>query len=145
MSVKRIGVLTSGGDAPGMNAAIRSVVRSGIYYGMEVYGIERGYAALIASMPEKITAPEIVVPSVIKRGEEFKCSIRMKNQPQSVRITIISPENKEIDHYTKNIYLPNGKGEYKFIPALNDVCGEWKIKVRDIVSGLQKEMSFVLK
>ena len=108
-------------------------------------GIERGYAALIASMPEKITAPEIVVPSIIKRGEEFKCSIRMKNQPQSVRITIISPENKEVDHYTKNIYLPNGKGEYKFIPALNDVCGEWKIKVRDIVSGLQKEMSFVLK
>ena len=45
--MKRIGLLTSGGDAPGMNAAIRAVVRSGIYYGMEVYGIERGYAGLI--------------------------------------------------------------------------------------------------
>ena len=40
-------MLTSGGDAPGMNAAIRAVVRSGIFYGMEVYGIERGYAGLI--------------------------------------------------------------------------------------------------
>ncbi len=45
--MKRIGLLTSGGDAPGMNAAIRAIVRSGIYFGMEVYGIERGYAGLI--------------------------------------------------------------------------------------------------
>ncbi|MBQ5929888.1 MAG: ATP-dependent 6-phosphofructokinase, partial [Clostridia bacterium] len=45
--MKRIALLTSGGDAPGMNAAIRAVVRSAIYYGMEVFGIERGYAGLI--------------------------------------------------------------------------------------------------
>ena len=45
--MKRIGLLTSGGDAPGMNAAIRAVVRSALYYGMEVFGIERGYAGLI--------------------------------------------------------------------------------------------------
>ena len=45
--MKRIGLLTSGGDAPGMNAAIRAVVRSGIYFGMEVFGIERGYAGLM--------------------------------------------------------------------------------------------------
>lgn len=45
--MKRIGLLTSGGDAPGMNAAIRAVVRTAIYFGMEVYGIERGYAGLI--------------------------------------------------------------------------------------------------
>ena len=38
MEIKRIGVLTSGGDAPGMNAAIRAVVRSGIYRGFQVYG-----------------------------------------------------------------------------------------------------------
>lgn len=45
--MKRIAILTSGGDAPGMNAAIRAVVRTAIYYGMEVYGVERGYAGLI--------------------------------------------------------------------------------------------------
>lgn len=44
---KRIGVLTSGGDAPGMNAAIRAVIRTAIYYDMEIYGIERGYEGLI--------------------------------------------------------------------------------------------------
>jgi 6-phosphofructokinase len=41
--VSRIAVLTSGGDSPGMNAAIRAVVRTGNYYGLEVYGIMRGY------------------------------------------------------------------------------------------------------
>jgi len=45
--LKRIGVLTSGGDAPGMNAAIRSVVRYGVYHNLEVIGILRGYAGLI--------------------------------------------------------------------------------------------------
>ncbi len=44
---RRIGVLTSGGDAPGMNAAIRAVVRTGIFHGLEVWGIRRGYQGLI--------------------------------------------------------------------------------------------------
>ncbi len=46
--MKRIGVLTSGGDAPGMNAAVRAVVRKGIYHDLEVYGIYGGYAGLIS-------------------------------------------------------------------------------------------------
>jgi 6-phosphofructokinase 1 len=46
--MKKIAVLTSGGDAPGMNAAIRAVVRSAIYRGMEVVGVKRGYTGLIA-------------------------------------------------------------------------------------------------
>jgi 6-phosphofructokinase 1 len=45
--MKKIAVLTSGGDAPGMNACIRAVVRAGIHYGMEVYGVLRGYDGLI--------------------------------------------------------------------------------------------------
>jgi 6-phosphofructokinase 1 len=46
--MKRIAVLTSGGDAPGMNAAIRAVVRTGLEKGYEVFGVEHGYAGLIA-------------------------------------------------------------------------------------------------
>ena len=46
-AVKRIGVLTSGGDAPGMNAAVRSVVRAAVYRGIEVVGIRRGWNGLI--------------------------------------------------------------------------------------------------
>ncbi len=46
-TIKRIGVLTSGGDSPGMNAAVRSVVRCGIYRRLEVFGIERGFVGLL--------------------------------------------------------------------------------------------------
>ena len=42
-----IGVLTSGGDAPGMNAAVRAVVRTGLYHGIEVYAIHEGYRGLV--------------------------------------------------------------------------------------------------
>lgn len=45
--IERIAVMTSGGDAPGMNACIRAVVRVGIYYGLKVYGIRRGYEGMI--------------------------------------------------------------------------------------------------
>lgn len=45
--IQKIGVLTSGGDAPGMNAAIRAVVRTGIYYGLQVMGIQHGYSGLL--------------------------------------------------------------------------------------------------
>lgn len=45
--MKRVGVLTSGGDSPGMNAAIRAVVRAGAYHEVEVHGIWRGYQGLI--------------------------------------------------------------------------------------------------
>ena len=45
--MKRIAVLTSGGDSPGMNAAIRAVVRAGVYHGIEVLGVYRGYSGLL--------------------------------------------------------------------------------------------------
>ena len=54
-AIKRIGVLTSGGDAPGMNAAVRAVVRAGIYYGMEVYGIKNVYTGLLDGQMELMT------------------------------------------------------------------------------------------
>lgn len=46
--MKTIGVLTSGGDAPGMNAAIRAVVRTGLAQGLAVFGVRHGYVGLIA-------------------------------------------------------------------------------------------------
>ena len=47
MGAKSIAVLTSGGDAPGMNAAVRAVVRSALSFGMKVYGVMRGYNGLL--------------------------------------------------------------------------------------------------
>ena len=77
--MKTIGILTSGGDAPGMNAAIRAVVRSAIYYGCKVYGINRGYKGLIES--DLVEMDLSSVGDIIHRGgtilkssrcEEFK-------------------------------------------------------------------------
>lgn len=64
--MKRIGVLTSGGDSPGMNAAIRAVVRYGIYYDMEVYGIKRGYEGLIDGELERMYRR--TVGDILQRG-----------------------------------------------------------------------------
>lgn len=66
MTMDRIGVLTSGADAPGMNAAIRSVVRSGIYYGVEMVGIKYGFQGLLNETVEKMDASS--VGSIIQRG-----------------------------------------------------------------------------
>lgn len=64
--MKRIAVLTSGGDAPGMNAAIRAVVRTGIAHGMEVYGIERGFAGLIAGRAKRLGPRD--VSNILQHG-----------------------------------------------------------------------------
>ena len=45
--VTKVGVLTSGGDSPGMNAAIRAVVRTALYYGLDVFGVYRGYNGIV--------------------------------------------------------------------------------------------------
>lgn len=64
--IKNIAVLTSGGDAPGMNAAIRAVVRAGIYYGMEVTGVLRGYDGLVNG--DFIPMDRKSVANIIQRG-----------------------------------------------------------------------------
>ena len=65
-SIKTIGVLTSGGDAPGMNAAIRAVVRTGISYGLNVKGIRRGYAGLLEE--DIIDMDNLSVSDIIQTG-----------------------------------------------------------------------------
>ena len=65
-NIRTIGVLTSGGDAPGMNAAIRAVVRAGIYYGYKVMGIKRGFTGLVSGDMEELTLR--AVSGIIQHG-----------------------------------------------------------------------------
>ena len=60
MSVKKIAVLTSGGDAPGMNAAIRAVVRTCAYHGLEVMGVYRGYQGMIEGDFKEMSARSVI-------------------------------------------------------------------------------------
>jgi 6-phosphofructokinase 1 len=74
--VSKIGVLTSGGDAPGMNAAIRAVVRTGIYNGMDVYGILRGYSGMIDGDIIKMESKSVA--NIIQRGGTILKTARCK-------------------------------------------------------------------
>lgn len=74
--IKTIGVLTSGGDAPGMNAAIRAVVRTGIYHGFKMLGIRKGYNGLICGDIFEMTARN--VSDIIHRGGTILQTARCK-------------------------------------------------------------------
>ena len=83
--MKKIGVLTSGGDAPGMNAAIRAVVRTAVYKDMQVYGIRRGFSGLINGEIDHMDVKS--VGEILHRGgtilntaraDEFKTEKGMK-------------------------------------------------------------------
>jgi 6-phosphofructokinase 1 len=64
--MKRVAVMTSGGDAPGMNATVRAVVRAGLQHGIEVYGIRQAYAGLLAGDMSLMTSRQ--VSGIIQRG-----------------------------------------------------------------------------
>ncbi|MBS1782691.1 MAG: 6-phosphofructokinase [Bacteroidetes bacterium] len=73
---KKIGVLTSGGDSPGMNAAIRAVVRTGIFKGMDVYGIRHGYQGMIEGDIFQLQATDVA--NMIQRGGTMLKTARSK-------------------------------------------------------------------
>ncbi|WP_423946411.1 6-phosphofructokinase, partial [Candidatus Binatus sp.] len=66
---RRIGILTAGGDAPGMNAAIRAVVRIAAVAGIEVIGFRRGYEGLIRDLAEPLRTRSVA--NMIQRGGNF--------------------------------------------------------------------------
>ncbi|MFH2143968.1 MAG: 6-phosphofructokinase [Bacteroidota bacterium] len=77
--IKKVAVLTSGGDSPGMNAAIRAVVRASIYNGLEIYGVRHGYSGLVFGYIKEMKSHHVA--NIIQRGgtilktdrcEEFK-------------------------------------------------------------------------
>jgi len=75
-SVKTVAVLTSGGDAPGMNAAVRAVVRTGIYNGLKVLGIKKGYEGLLRGDIEEMTLRS--VGDIIQKGGTILQTARSK-------------------------------------------------------------------
>lgn len=74
--IKKIAVLTSGGDAPGMNAAIRSVVRAGIKEGYEVFGVQRGYHGLLRGELKQMNTRD--VSEILQKGGTILHTARSK-------------------------------------------------------------------
>ena len=95
--IKKIALLTSGGDAPGMNACIRAVVRAGIYYNLEVYGIKRGYQGLIENDIQLMSSRS--VSNIIQRGGTILKSARSKDFMLQIGMDAAyqNLKNKDID------------------------------------------------
>lgn len=114
--MKRIAVLTSGGDAPGMNAAIRAVVRKGHYHGLEVMGVYRGFSGLIQGdfTPLQLGS----VGDIIHRGGTILYSARshefktLNGQDQAVR----KLQEQRID----GLVVIGGDGSFRGAQQLTD-------------------------
>jgi 6-phosphofructokinase 1 len=114
--LKTIGVLTSGGDAPGMNAAIRAVVRAGIASGLSVKGIRRGYAGLLEE--DIIDMDTMSVTDIVQRGGTILFTSRCKE--------MMTPEGqkKAADvcrkHGIDGIVVIGGDGSFRGAQKLSD-------------------------
>ena len=114
--VTKIGVLTSGGDSPGMNAAIRAVVRTGIYNKMEVYGIMRGYSGLIEGDIMKMESKSVA--NIIQRGGTILKSARSKE--------FLTPEGRAIAYKNltrlgiNGLIIIGGDGSFRGAKAFSD-------------------------
>ncbi|NMB18584.1 MAG: 6-phosphofructokinase, partial [Erysipelothrix sp.] len=115
--MKKIGVLTSGGDAPGMNAAIRAVVRSGLSHGLEVYGIYNGYQGLVANDIRKLNRGD--VSDVITQGGTLLGSARLDEfKLKEVRERAV--ENLK-SHGIEGLVVIGGDGTFRGAKALSDM------------------------
>lgn len=116
--MKKIGVFTSGGDAPGMNACIRSVVRSAIHFGLEVSGIRSGYAGMIEG--EIIPMKRQDVSNIIQlggtillsaRSEAFKTAAGRKKAYENLR-----------EHQIEGLVAIGGDGTFRGAQAFMAEC-----------------------
>lgn len=116
-NVKKIAVMTSGGDAPGMNAAIRAVVRSGQHYGMEVYGIYYGYKGLCEGNIKKLERND--VSRIISRGGTVLGSARFPEFKD--RNTRQQAVDRLQDLGIEAVVVIGGDGTYRGAQALNEM------------------------
>ncbi len=108
-TIRNIGVLTSGGDAPGMNAAIRAVVRSGSYYGFRVFGIRRGFHGFLKGEISELSNRD--VSEKLQRGGTFLQTARSQsfNSEEGVRKAVEMARMFDIDA----VIIIGGDGSFR--------------------------------
>ena len=117
--MKRIALLTSGGDAPGMNAAIRSVVRSACYFDMEVFGVERGYAGLVEDtlIPMEMRSVSNIVQYGGTKLRTARCLEMMTKEGQKRAVQTL--EKHKID----GLVVIGGDGTFRGAKVLSEDYG----------------------
>lgn len=117
--MKRIGILTSGGDAPGMNACIRAVVRTAKYFGMDVFGIRQGYAGLIND--DMVPMEMRSVSDIVQRGGTIlrtaRCVEMLTVEGQKQAVKTLNARGIE------GLVVIGGDGSFKGAKCLSDVYG----------------------
>lgn len=115
--IKRIAVLTSGGDAPGMNACVRAVIRSALAYGIEPYVVYEGYKGLVENKLEKVN--KAFTQDIITRGGTILKSSRL---PEFVNLDV---QEKAIENLKANsidaLVGIGGDGTYRGLLALSNL------------------------
>ena len=107
--IKRIGILTSGGDSPGMNAAIRAVTRVGINSGLEVFGIYNGYKGMVEGYIEPLTKES--VSDIVNRGGTILGSARL---PEFQVVVVLNKAVKQLQKRgIEAVVVIGGDGSYR--------------------------------
>jgi len=115
--VKRIGIITSGGDAPGMNCAIRAVVRAGLAYGLEVFGVREGYKGLVED--DIFQMDRDSVSNIVTRGGTILRTARLPEfKLESVRQQAIENLKK---HGIEALVVIGGDGSYMGAKKLSEM------------------------
>ena len=117
--MKKIAVLTSGGDAPGMNAAIRAVVRTAIFHGLEVIGVRRGYDGLMDG--DFIPMDAASVSDIIQRGGTVLKTSRSTRFKTSDGI--LAAKQKVNDAGIEGMVLIGGDGTFKGAKEFSEISG----------------------
>ena len=118
--MKKIAVLTSGGDSPGMNAAVRAVVRTAIYNNIEVYGIYQGYQGLLDDNIHKLELGS--VGDTIQRGGTFLYSARCPQfkEAEHRKVGIDNLRKRGIE----GLVVVGGDGSYRGAQRISEECPE---------------------
>ena len=133
--MKRIAVLTSGGDAPGMNAAIRAVVRTANYHHLEVYGAERGYAGLIEGALQMLSRRS--VSDTIQRGGTILKTARSKEFEtyEGRKKAVEALAERGID----GLVVIGGDGSLR---GANDLWKEFGVKVIGVPGTIDNDLGY---
>lgn len=134
MTIKSIAVLTSGGDSQGMNAAVRAVVRSGLFHGLKVFGVQRGYQGLLKDDIREMDLRS--VGDIIQRGGTILQSARCKEfqTPEGQQLATENLRKRGID----GLVVIGGDGSYQGANKLNKLG----IKTIGLPGTIDNDISF---
>lgn len=131
--MKTIGILTSGGDAPGMNAAVRAVVRTGIYNGLTVKGIMRGYAGLLEDEIEDLTLSS--VGDILQKGGTIlrtaRCEAFKQKEVRQKAYEILKK------HGIEGLIVIGGDGSFRGAQLLSQ---EWNVNTIGIPGTIDNDI-----